>query len=63
MKIIVNILIVILVLLALLSGGTKVLLMPQELEFFGQFGFSASIIVVFGIIQLGVGVLLRTFKR
>ena len=58
MKILFNLVIVVLTLLALLSGVTKMLLMPQEIEFFGGFGFTNSIIASFGIIQILGGVLL-----
>ena len=58
MKIFLNLVIVILTFLALSSGVTKVLLMQQEIEFFGGSGFTNPIIVSFGIVQILGGVLL-----
>ncbi|MGB0495850.1 MAG: DoxX family protein [Kangiellaceae bacterium] len=58
MKIAFYILLVLLVLLAVLSGITKILLMPQEVEFFGPFGFSNSLLITFGAVQLLGGVIL-----
>jgi len=40
MKIVFYIVLVILVVLAVASGITKIMLMEQEVEFFGQYGFS-----------------------
>ena len=48
----------VLVFLAVSSGATKVILMQQDVEFFGQYGFSNPILIGFGIIQLVGGVLL-----
>ena len=58
MKIFYNLVIVILVLLAISSGVTKVLLMPQDVEFFAEFGFTTPILIIFGAFQLLGGVLL-----
>jgi hypothetical protein len=38
----------ILTLLAVSSGITKILLMPQDVNFFGKFGFSDPILIAFG---------------
>lgn len=62
MKIILNIVVVILVLLAVLSGVTKVMLMPQDVEFFGQFGFTDPLLIAFGALQVLGGVLLAIRK-
>lgn len=40
MKVVFIIILFVLILLALSSGISKVLLMPQEVEFFGKYGFS-----------------------
>lgn len=53
---------VILVLLATSSGITKIMLMPQDVEFFGNFGFSNHILVLYGVSQL-IGGLLLVIKR
>ncbi|MGI9234441.1 MAG: DoxX family protein [Woeseiaceae bacterium] len=62
MKIALAILLVILTLLAVFSGITKIALMPQDVEFFGRYGFSNLMLIVFGVAQLIGGVLLP-FKR
>ena len=62
MKITFKIILVILVLLAISSGITKVLLMPQEVEFFGAYGFSNAMLIMFGCIQVFGGVLMVFFK-
>lgn len=53
---------VLLIFLAVSSGITKVALMQQDVEFFGKYGFSDPILVVYGAIQLIGGVLLA-FKK
>lgn len=62
MKIIRMIIIGILVLLAAASGLSKIMLMPQEVEFFGSYGFSNPILVAFGAVQLAGGVLMLLAK-
>ena len=62
MKILYNILLVILVFLATSSGITKILLMQQDVEFFGEFGFSNAILVTYGAFQLVGGILLIISK-
>ena len=47
MKTVVNVLVAILFLLALSSGAAKVILMPQEVEFFGAYGFTPSLLMAF----------------
>ena len=49
---------VILVFLAASSGITKILLMPQDVGFFGNYGFSNPILILFGASQLIGGILL-----
>ncbi len=58
MKVLMNIILVILVFLAIASGVSKMMLMQQEVEFFGQYGFSDFILVIFGVIQLLGGIFL-----
>jgi uncharacterized membrane protein YphA (DoxX/SURF4 family) len=58
MKIFVNLILVILVLLAVSSGITKVLLMPQDVQFFGEFGFTNPALIAFGALQVLGSVLL-----
>ena len=58
MKIAITVLLAILCLLAVSSGMTKILLMQQEVEFFGRYGFSNPMLVAFGAAQLIGGVLL-----
>ena len=53
---------VLLVLLSLSSGMAKVLLMPQEVKFFGGAGFGETATVMFGLAQVIGGVLL-SFKK
>lgn len=58
MKIASIVLLSLLTLLALFSGTTKVLLMPQEVEFFGRYGFTNPILIAFGSAQLIGGILM-----
>ena len=58
MKIAFSILLVLLTALAVLSGVTKITLMPNEVEFFGQYGFSNPMLIAFGAAQLIGGILL-----
>lgn len=53
---------VILILLAASSGVSKVMLMQQDVDFFGQYGFTNPVLIVFGIVQLLGGVLLAISK-
>lgn len=62
MKIIMNVTLLILVLLAVSSGVAKTMLMPTDVEFFNRFGFSDSVLVAFGISQLIGGILLVPLK-
>ena len=58
MKVFLNVILVILVLLAVSSGITKIILMQQEVAFFGQYGFTNPILISYGAAQLLGGVLL-----
>lgn len=58
MKIFVNVILVILVFLATSSGVTKIMLMPQDVEFFSPYGFTNSILITYGVFQLAGGILL-----
>jgi len=59
MKIFKTINLVLLILLGLSSGVSKIIQLPQEMEFFhGEMGFGASAIVLFGLVQLAAGILL-----
>lgn len=62
MKIIFYIVLVVLVLLAVLSGTSKILLMSQDVEFFGKYGFSDFALIVFGLVQLVGGILIAIPK-
>jgi hypothetical protein len=62
MKLITTIILVLLVLLAVSSGITKIALMQQDVDFFGKYGFSNPILIVFGTIQLIGGILLLLRK-
>jgi len=48
----------ILVFLAVPSGLTKVMLMPQDVEFFGRYGFTNSLLIGYGALQILGGVLM-----
>lgn len=58
MKIAYSVLLVLLTALAILSGIAKIALMPNDVEFFGRYGFSNSMLIAFGAAQLLGGVLL-----
>ena len=62
MKIAYLVLIGLLVFLAGSSGLTKIMLMDQEVEFFGKFGVAGPLIIGFGIVQL-IGAVLLIFTR
>ncbi len=52
----------ILALLAVSSGITKILLMPQDVDFFGKYGFSNPLLIAYGSVQLLGGFLLAFTK-
>ena len=62
MKVVSRTILVILVLLAVASGVPKVMLMQQEVDFFGKYGFSDSALVAFGLAQL-LGGLFMIFTK
>ena len=62
MKVIYTIILVILTFLAISSGITKVLLMQRDVEFFGQYGFSNMILMIYGAVQVIGGFLLPFSK-
>jgi len=62
MRIAHTVILVILTFLAISAGITKVLLMPRDVDFFGQYGFSSSVLVVYGLVQL-IGGLLLPFSK
>ncbi|MEP3844255.1 MAG: hypothetical protein ABJM43_02750 [Paracoccaceae bacterium] len=51
-----------LVFLAISSGLTKILLMPQDVEFFGKYGFTNFLLILFGAVQVIGGLLLIFLK-
>lgn len=58
MKILFNVILAILVLLAVSSGITKIILMQQDVEFFGKYGFTNPVLITYGAAQLLGGILL-----
>ena len=58
MKIFFYIILVLLIFLAISSGITKIFLMPQDVEFFGKYGFSNPILIAYGLVQFVGGVIL-----
>lgn len=58
MKVFFNIVLFILVFLAVSSGITKIMLMQQDVDFFGNYGFTNPVLITYGVIQLAGGVLL-----
>jgi len=53
-----KIILAILVFLAISSGVTKIMLMPQDVEFFGAYGFSNAMLTAFGATQLIGGIIM-----
>lgn len=62
MKVIFYVVLVVLIFLAVSSGITKIMLMPRDAEFFGQYGFTNPILIGYGISQLLGGILLAIPK-
>jgi len=62
MKVFFYVVLVILVFLATSSGVAKTMLMQQDVDFFGQYGFTNPMLVTFGIAQLLGGILLAIPK-
>ena len=62
MKVVSAIILLVLILLAVSSGITKIMLMEQDVDFFGRYGFTNPILIAYGLAQLAGGVLL-VFSR
>lgn len=62
MRIASAVLLAILTFLAVASGMTKILLMQQDVEFFGRYGFTNPALIAFGLVQL-IGGILLPFKK
>jgi len=62
MKLFLKIILIISIFLAVTSGITKIILMPQDVEFFGKYGFTNLMLIVFGATQLIGGILLAIEK-
>lgn len=58
MKFVSTIMLVILVFLAVSSGMTKILLLQQDVDFFGRYGFTNFILIAYGLVQLIGGLLI-----
>jgi len=63
MKIAFYVILAILVFLAVSSGITKIMLMQQDVDMFGKYGFSNPILIAFGVTQLVGGILLAWPKH
>ena len=64
MKIAFKVILGVLVLLAISSGVTKIMLMPQEIEFFGKYGFNDIMLIIFGVVQVigGAAMIMPKFR-
>ena len=62
MKTFLKVILFILVFLAVSSGITKIMLLPQDVEFFGRYGFTNPILMTYGVVQLVGGILLAIPK-
>jgi len=58
MKVFLKVGLAVLVFLAVSSGITKIILMEQDVEFFGRYGFTNPMLIAFGVTQLIGGCLL-----
>lgn len=58
MKTTVTILSVLVALLSIAAGAAKIMLVPDETQFLGQFGFTDFLIICFGSVQVLGGILL-----
>jgi len=56
------VLLALVILLAVSSGVTKLMLMPQDVEFFGKYGFTNTLLMAFGALQILGGALLILAK-
>jgi uncharacterized membrane protein YphA (DoxX/SURF4 family) len=57
-KIVTTLISAIIGLLSIAAGAAKIALVPEEVEFLGQFGFTNSLTIFFGIMQVLGGILL-----
>ena len=55
MKIAAYALVIVIGLLSIAAGAAKITLVPDEVEFLGQFGFTNTLTIFFGIAQLASG--------
>ena len=58
MDIFLKVILAILIFLAVSSGVTKIMLMPQEVDFFSNYGFTNPILIAYGAAQLIGGIML-----
>lgn len=59
MKLLKTVNLIFVILLGLSSGISKIMQIPQEMDFFqGQMGYSANTIILFGAAQLAAGILI-----
>ena len=58
MKMVSTAVLVVLIFLAISSGITKILLMQQDVDFFGKYGFTNTILIAYGAVQLLGGILM-----
>lgn len=63
MKTLGTVILAVLIFLAVSSGITKVLLMRQDVEFFGKYGFSDANLIAYALVQLLVGVQKTSISR
>lgn len=57
MKIAITILAVLIGLLSIAAGGAKIALVPEEVNFLSQFGFTNALTIAFGVTQVASGLL------
>ena len=62
MKLAWKVAVAVLTLLAVVSGVSKMLLIEQDVEFFGKYGFSNPVLIVFGALQMVGGILIPFSK-
>ena len=62
MKVVSAIILTVLVLLAVSSGAAKIVLLQQDVDFFGKYGFSNWLLIAFGVAQLLGGLLMVVSK-
>ena len=62
MKHVATVILILLTLLAVASGVTKITLMQQDVEFFGKYGFSEPLLIAFGAVQLIGGIMMLFTK-